>query len=160
MRFGSMALMLSSRTKYGIHSLIYLSRRFGKGFIAIKDISEAERIPRKFLEAILLELKGAGLLTSRAGPNGGYALRLPPSQLTLGRVVRVLEGPLALTPCVSQNNYSPCADCRSETVCSLKLIMKRVRDATAAIMDQVSLEELAKDEERLELPEVAQIFDI
>jgi Rrf2 family protein len=145
--------MLSSRTKYGIHSLIYLTHRFGRGFIAIKDISESERIPRKFLETILLDLKGAGLLTSRAGPNGGYALRVPPAELTLGRAIRILEGPLALTPCVSQNKYAPCADCRSEAECSLKLVMKRVRDSTAEIMDEVTFQNLAAEETRLK-PEV------
>jgi Rrf2 family protein len=152
--------MLSSRTKYGIHSLIYLAHRFGRGFIAIKEISEAERIPKKFLEAILLDLKGAGILISRAGPNGGYSLRLPPEQLTVGRVVRVLEGPLALTPCVSQNNYSPCSDCRSEAECSIKLVMKQVRDATAEIMDQVTFRTLAADEEKLKEPGLTHFFEI
>jgi Rrf2 family protein len=152
--------MLSSRTKYGVHAVIYLSHRFGRGFIAIKDISEAERIPRKFLEAILLDLKGAGLLTSRAGPSGGYSLRIPPAELTLGRVVRALEGPLALTPCVSQNSYSPCADCRSEPECSLKLAMKRVRDATAEIMDQVTFQELARNEEALASANKPTYFEI
>jgi Rrf2 family protein len=152
--------MLSSRTKYGIHSLIYLAHRFGRGFIAIKEISEAERIPKKFLEAILLDLKGAGILISRAGPNGGYSLRLPPEQLTVGRVVRVLEGPLALTPCVSQNNYSPCSDCRSEAECSIKLVMKQVRDATAEIMDQVTFRTLATDEEKLKEPGLTHFFEI
>jgi Rrf2 family protein len=152
--------MLSSRTKYGIHALIYLAHRFEKGFVAIKDISEAERIPRKFLEAILLDLKGSGLLTSRAGPNGGYAMRIAPAQLTLGKAIRALEGPLALTPCVSQNNYAPCADCRSETECSLKLVMKQVRDASAKIMDDVSFQTLASQEERLKGIPIAHLFDI
>lgn len=152
--------MLSSRTKYGVHSLIYLAHGFGRGFIAIKEISDSERIPRKFLEAILLDLKGAGFLISRAGPNGGYSLRLPPEQLTLGRVVRALEGPLALTPCVSQNNYSPCSDCRSEAECALKLTMKKVRDSTAEIMDQVSIRDLALAEESLKQPERPHFFEI
>jgi Rrf2 family protein len=151
--------MLSSRTKYGIHALIYLAHRYAKGFIAIKDVAEDERIPRKFLEAILLDLKGAGILTSRAGPNGGYALRLDPREVTLGRVIRVLEGPLALTPCVSLNNYGPCSDCRSQEECSLKLVMKRVRDSTAAIMDEVSLFRMAEDELRLK-PQPVGEFEI
>lgn len=152
--------MLSSRTKYGIHALIYLAERFGRGFVAIKEISDAERIPRKFLETILLDLKGSGLLISRAGPNGGYALRVQPSQLSLGRVIRILEGPLALTPCVSQNNYATCADCRSEAECSLKLVMKRVRDATAEIMDDVSFAVLCADESRLKSLRDSHAFDI
>ena len=152
--------MLSSRTKYGIHALVYLAQRVGQGFIAIKDIAEGERIPRKFLETILLDLKGAGILTSRAGPNGGYALRIQPAELALGRVIRVLEGPLALTPCVSQNNYSPCADCRSEAECSLKLVMKRVRDATAEILDQVLFSDLAAHERKLASSSGSHFFEI
>ena len=152
--------MLSSRTKYGIHALIYLAHRFGQGYIAIRDISEAERIPRKFLEAILLDLKGAGLLTSRAGPTGGYSLRLAPKELTLGKVIRVLEGPLALAPCVSQNNYAPCADCRSEEECSLKLALKRVRDATAEILDEVTFFQLIGSEESLKALRQVSNFEI
>src|SRR5690606_19559231 len=92
--------VLSSRSKYAIHSLIYLAHRYGQGLVAIRDIAQAEEIPRKFLEAILLDLKGDGILSSRPGPSGGYALRVPPEKLTLGQIVRILEGPLALTPCV------------------------------------------------------------
>jgi len=152
--------MLSSRTKYGIHALIYLSHRFGQGLIAIKEISEAERIPKKFLEGILLDLKGAGILTSRAGPSGGYSLRVNPLELSLGRIVRIMEGPLALTPCVSLNSYSPCTDCRTEKECSLKLQMKLVRDASAKILDEVTFETLATQENALRAPTASYNFDI
>jgi Rrf2 family protein len=152
--------MLSSRTKYAIHSLIYLAHRFGGALVAIRDISEAERIPRKFLEAILLDLKGDGILISRPGPSGGYMLRIPPDKLSLGRIIRVLEGPLALTPCVSVNNYSTCVDCRSEAECSLKLAMKQVRDATAAILDGLTLKELMQNETILKQTVEAHSFDI
>jgi len=151
--------MLSSKTKYGIHALIFLTHRYGKGFVAIKEISDGEAIPRRFLETILLDLKGAGLLTSRAGPSGGYALRITPKDLSLGKVIRLLEGPLALTPCVSLNNYAPCADCRSEAECSLKLSMKKVRDATANILDEVTFQELAAQESKL-IPAHPPTFDI
>jgi Rrf2 family protein len=152
--------MLSSRTKYGIHSLIYLAHRFGHGLVAIRDISEAERIPRKFLEAILVDLKGDGILMSRPGPSGGYQLRISPEKLSLGRIIRILEGPLALTPCVSVNNYSTCVDCRSEDVCSLKIAMKKVRDATAEILDQWTLQDLAQKENQLKSQISAHSFDI
>lgn len=152
--------MISSRTKYGIHALIFLSHRYGKGLVAIKEISEAERIPKKFLETILLDLKGGGLLTSRAGPSGGYSLRIPPANLTLGRAIRLLEGPLALTPCVSQNSYAPCADCRNEAECSLRLSMRRVRDATARILDEVTFESLVEDEKRLAANSQTTTFEI
>lgn len=152
--------MLSSRTKYAIHSLIFLAHRYGQGLVAIRDISEAERIPRKFLEAILADLKGDGILSSRPGPNGGYMLRVAPEKLTLGRIVRILEGPLALTPCVSVNNYDTCIDCRSEKECSLKLVMKKVRDATAEILDALTLQELASNETLLKEKMGPHSFDI
>ena len=152
--------MLSSRTKYGIHALTYLSHRHRQGLIAIKEISEAERIPKKFLESILLDLKGAGILSSRAGPAGGYTLRIPPTELTLGRVVRLMEGPLALTPCVSQNSYSPCADCRSERECALRLSMRQIREATARILDEVTFQTLAEQEIALRAANQNYSFDI
>ena len=152
--------MLSSRTKYAIHSLIYLAHRHGQGLIAIRDISEAEKIPRKFLEAILADLKGDGILSSRPGPSGGYMLRIPPDKLTLGRIIRILEGPLALTPCVSVNRYETCTDCRSEEECSLKLVMKKVRDATAEILDSLTLQELASNETVLKDKGGPHTFDI
>ena len=152
--------MLSSRTKYAIHALIYLAHRQGQGLVAIRDISEGERIPRKFLEAILADLKGDGLLTSRPGPSGGYMLRISPAKITLGRLIRILEGPLALTPCVSVNNYDTCIDCRSEQECSLKLAMKKVRDATAEILDSITLQELASNEGLLKTKIAPHMFEI
>jgi Rrf2 family protein len=152
--------MLSSRTKYAIHSLVYLAHRYGRGLIAIREIAQAERIPRKFLEAILADLKGDGILKSRPGPSGGYTLRVAPDQVTLGRIIRLLEGPLALTPCVSVNNYSACVDCRSEEECSLKLAMKRVRDATAQILDSLTLQQLANEENSLKAKHFAHTFEI
>lgn len=152
--------MLSSRTKYGIHALIFLAQRYGRGLVAIKEISDAEKIPRKFLEAILADLKGDGILSSRPGPSGGYMLRIAPVQLSLGRIIRTLEGPLALTPCVSVNQYQTCVDCRSEAECSLKLAMKKVRDATAEILDSLTLKELADDEVALKVKMPPHSFDI
>jgi Rrf2 family protein len=152
--------MLSSRTKYAIHALIYLAQRYGKGWVAIRDIAAEEEIPRKFLEAILLDLKGDGILSSRPGPSGGYMLRTMPEKLSLGRIIRVLEGPLALTPCVSVNEYATCDDCRSEAQCSLKLAMKKVRDATANILDGLSLKDLADEEILLKQGSMSNSFEI
>lgn len=158
--FGTLPLMLSSRTKYGIHALIHMAQRHGTGFIAIREISETERIPHKFLESILLDLKGDGILTSRAGPSGGYALRVPPESVSLGDVVRLLEGPLALAPCVSQRNYAPCLDCRDERECSLRIFLEQVRESTARILDHVTLGALAREELRLKDKGGPHSFDI
>ena len=100
------------------------------------------QLPRKFLEAILLELKRHGILHSKKGKGGGYFLRHDPSAITLGQVIRVLEGPLALTPCVSQTAYMKCEECVDEETCGVRLAMKEVRDATAHILDNTTLQAL------------------
>ena len=107
--------------------------------ILIEDLSEHERIPRKFLEAILLDLKHRGIVQSRKGRGGGYFLARKPNDITLGEVVRALDGPLAAVPCVSQTAYLPCDDCPDEDACAVRLAMKEVRDATARILDRTSL---------------------
>src|SRR5690606_26625347 len=96
------------------------------------------------------DLKGDGILSSRSGPSGGYMLRIAPEKLSLGRIIRVLEGPLALTPCVSVNDYATCVDCRSDAECSLKLAMQQVREATGKILDGLTLKELAQKEKQLQ----------
>ena len=104
----------------------------------IRDISESERIPGKFLEQILLTLKNAGLLNSRMGVGGGYFLARKPQDISLGQVFRVLDGPVAPVRCVSRMAYQPC-DCPDEATCGLRLAMGDVRNAVAGILDGTSL---------------------
>jgi len=108
----------------------------------ISELAERQRMPKKFLEAILLELKRAGLLHSKKGKGGGYVLGRKPTEITVGQVIRVLEGPLALTPCVSQTAYRRCEECPDEDACGVRLAMKEVRDATARILDNTTLASL------------------
>ena len=141
--------MLSNKAKYAIRALLHLGKRSGTGPILIKEIAATERIPQKFLEAILGEMRSAGVLLSKPGKGGGYTLRLPPDQVNLGRVIRLMDGPLAPVPCVSQMAYAPCADCPVEKECVIRLVMKQVRDATAKILDDITLDQLLRDEEGL-----------
>ena len=131
--------MLSKKAKYGVRALLYLAERQGRGPVMIKDIAREERIPQKFLEAILAELKSDGLLRSRAGRGGGYEMIVPAQNVTLGRVLRQIDGPIALISCVSQTAYAPCADCLDEKTCIIRMILKQVRDATAQILDATTL---------------------
>ncbi len=141
--------MLSQKAKYGIQGLMHLARR-GQGIpVLIKDIAEKERLPRKFLEAILLELKGAGILHARPGKGGGYTLNRDPGTVTLGRVIRLIDGPLAPIPCVSQTAYAPCRDCLDERTCVIRAVMKQVRDATAKVLDETTLADLIEQQDRL-----------
>ena len=105
----------------------------------VSDLADRDRLPKKFLEAILLELKRHGVVQSKKGKGGGYFLRRKPSEITFGEVIRALEGPLAAVPCVSQTAYMKCAECVDEATCGVRLAMKKVRDATAEILDHTTL---------------------
>ena len=131
--------MLSKKTKYALKALQYLARAKDRGPVLIAEIASNEGIPQKFLEAILLELKKEGFLESRKGKGGGYFLGRPAESITLGAVVRKMEGPLALLPCVSQTAYRRCDECHDERTCGLRMVMKDVRDRTAEILDHMSL---------------------
>jgi Rrf2 family protein len=131
--------VLSRRSKYGLKALLQLARDPAEQPVLIADLSAREAIPRKFLEAILLDLKRHGLVESRKGRGGGYLLRRRPQDITVGEVIRVLEGPLALVPCVSRTAYTTCVDCVDEQTCGVRLAMKDVRDATAKILDHLTL---------------------
>ncbi len=130
--------MLSKRTKYAFQALLYLAER-QKGPVLISEIAENERIPRKFLELILLDLKNQGILQSKKGKGGGYLLGRPPESIYLGQVIRLFDGPLALLPCVSVTAHRKCDECADEEACRIRKVMKRVRDVTADILDRTSL---------------------
>ncbi len=119
--------------------MLMLARDTGRGPIQASELAETQRLPRKFLEAILLDLKRHGLVDSKKGRGGGYALSRKPGDITVGQIIRVLEGPLALTPCVSQTAYRRCDECVDEETCGIRLAMKEVRDATAHILDNTTL---------------------
>ena len=147
--------MLSKKAKYAIKALIALADREGDESMRIADLARAEQIPPKFLELILLGLKNNGILQSRKGKGGGYRLARDPSQIYLGQIVRMFDGPLAPVPCASQTAYVPCADCRDEAVCGVRLAMKEVRDATAQILDGTSLASLRQKVDRSSPPVAA-----
>ena len=115
--------------------------------VQIKEISQHEQIPAKFLEQILLALKNAGLLHSKMGVGGGYHLARPAAEISLGQIVRVLDGPLAPVKCVSQMAYEPCG-CPDEATCGLRLVMGDVRNAISAVLDGTSLADAIRREER------------
>ena len=131
--------MLSRKSKYGLKALLVLAREAGKGPVLIAELARRDAIPQKYLEAILLELKRHGVVQSQKGKGGGYFLSRKPADVTFGEVIRVLDGPLAAVPCVSQTAYMKCAECIDEVTCGVRLAMKEVRDATAEILDHTTL---------------------
>ena len=136
--------MLSKKAKYAIKALLRLAEQPPHEPMRIADLARAERIPPKFLELILLELRNQGILRSRKGKGGGYLLARDPGAIYLGQIVRMFDGPLAPVPCASQTAYVRCADCRSEAECGVHLAMKQVRDATSRVLDGTSLADLRR----------------
>ncbi|PRY16393.1 BadM/Rrf2 family transcriptional regulator [Pontibacter ummariensis] len=134
--------MLSKKAKYALKALLHLTRQYDKGLVIISDIAEKERIPRKFLEAILVDLKTNGVLQSVRGKNGGYYLAKNPAEISVGNVIRMIDGPLAPIPCVSHLYYRKCDECTDEATCEIRIVMKKVRDATAEILDNTFLSSL------------------
>jgi Rrf2 family protein len=133
--------MLSKRTKYGMRALGYLASRYGQGPVLIADIAERKKIPVKFLENILLQLKTAGILDSKKGKGGGYFLTHPPRKTNLAAIFRIIEGPIALLPCVSLNFYEKCQDC-NEKKCALNRVMIQTRDATLKVLEKRTIADL------------------
>jgi Rrf2 family protein len=136
--------MLTQKSKYALKALSVLAKEYGQGPVLISDIAHRENIPHKFLELILLELKNHGLLQSKKGKGGGYFLAREPRAISVGQVVRFLDGPIAPLPCVSKMAYMRCHECRDERTCGIRMVMQEVRDATAKIMDSTSLEDMLK----------------
>lgn len=135
-------MRLSKRGEYGLRAMIALAKAEQTdghvSLLQIKDISESERIPTKFLEQILLTIKNAGMLHSKMGVGGGYYLARPPQDIKLGQIFRVLDGPIAPVKCVSHMAYGKC-DCPEPETCGLRLVMGDVRNAIASILDSTSL---------------------
>ena len=134
-----MGIMLSKKAKYALEACLALARATPGVPVMIAEVAQAEGIPKKFLELILLDLKNGGLLHSKKGKGGGYMLAKPPRQITMGQIIRLVEGPLALVPCVSQTAYQKCEDCHDERLCGIRMVMRDVRDQTARILDNASL---------------------
>jgi Rrf2 family protein len=134
--------MLSMKTQYAFKALMYLAQNDSGEPVLIAEIAEKKNIPLKFLENILLELKKSGILSSKKGKGGGYFFNQPPSDVRLAKVIRLIEGPIALLPCVSLNFYQKCKNC-DERHCGLSNVLKEVRDATLSILESKTVADIA-----------------
>lgn len=135
-------MRLSRRSEYGLRAVVDLVRHEGEGPIAATVLAERNRLPAKFLEQILTTLKHAGIVRTTLGAHGGYALAADPGTVTIGRVIRLLDGALAPLACVSLRYYEPCS-CVDEATCPLRDMMIDVRDAMLEILDKETLADLA-----------------
>jgi Rrf2 family protein len=139
--------MLTQRSRYALRAMLFMATQPAEGApVPMTRIAAGANVPRKFLELILADLREAGFLISTRGKMGGYRLSRPKHLISLGEIVRVIEGPLALVPCVSRTAYRPCGDCKDEATCAIRLAMARVRDETARILDGTSLADATAEE--------------
>lgn len=136
--------MLSKKAKYAIKSLILLGKTGTS--LQIQEIANLENIPKKYLEGILLDLKNAGFLYSRRGHTGGYALRVPPEEITLDKIVRLVDGPIARISCASMFHYHKCEECREEESCSIRDLFIAIRDADVKILAATSVADMMQKE--------------
>lgn len=140
--------MLSKKCKYAVHALVHMAKTPKEKFL-IKDISDACCVPKKFLEAILLDLKRAGVLGSKQGKGGGYFMRREPSEVNLAEVVRLFDGAIAAVPCATFKFYERCTECVDEETCAVRDAFLQVRNATVEMLKASTLEDLVKKENKL-----------
>src|ERR1017187_7090710 len=138
---------ISKKTQYGLKAMQALGRRYREGPVLIGTLAREESIPLKFLEVILLDLKSHGLLESKLGRKGGYRLSRAPSTVTIGSIIRIMEGPLAPLPCASETAYRACEECQDVENCGTRIVMRRVRDAISDVLDRTTLADLLKQVE-------------
>lgn len=133
--------MLTAKGKYGLKALVYLAKFPPGQLTLVAAIAGANNIPKKFLDAILGDLRNAGIVQSRKGKGGGYRLAHLAEDITVGSIVRVLDGPLAPIPCASYTRFEPCQDCDVAT-CEVRHMMMDVRNAIAAVLDRTTLAQM------------------
>ena len=136
--------MLSKKCQYALHALIYLGEHQHSGLVFISQIAAAKKIPKKFLEAILLDLKNTNILGSKKGKGGGYYLKKRPDEIPILQVVRAIDGAVAMLPCVSLNFYERCGLCENEQECTINHLFGQVRDETLKILSKNTLADLIK----------------
>jgi Rrf2 family protein len=129
--------MISQKARYALRALVALAGTDDSMMIA--EIAEQQQIPRKFLEQILLDLKHHGIVASRRGRFGGYVLLIPPDQITFGRILRIVDGPIAPLPCLSRIAYRRCPDCKSEATCEIRRVFALVADSARDVLDRITI---------------------
>ncbi|HMK89552.1 MAG TPA: Rrf2 family transcriptional regulator [Methylocystis sp.] len=136
--------MLTKKGKYGLKAMVHLARFPPGQPTPVLDIASTERIPKKFLDAILCELRNSGFVNSKMGKGGGYTLARAPEDIYVGDIVRAIDGPLAPIPCASKTRYQRCDDCPDEQACSVRLVMMEAQRALSNVLDNCSLAEMRR----------------
>jgi Rrf2 family protein len=134
--------MLTQKTRYSMLAITRLAKEYGKGTLMINEIAESEKIPKRFLESILLELKKNGYLGSKLGKNGGYFLKKDPNDITLLEIVRLFEGSIAMLHCTSEKHYLPCEHCKNEATCVIRETFCDIREYTLKRLKKTTIASL------------------
>jgi Rrf2 family protein len=134
--------VLTKKGKYGLKAMAHLAQFPPGQLVGVLEIAEAQNIPKKFLDAILAELRNAGFIFSKKGKGGGYTLALPADDIAVGDIIRAINGPLAPIPCASKTRYQPCDDCPDEATCAVKLIMQKAQQELSRVLDGCSLSQM------------------
>ena len=138
--------MLSKKSKYAMNALVYLAKHRDEGPVVISHIADSENIPHKFLEAILLDLKKVGILSSKKGKGGGYYLNREPAEVNMAEVVRLFDGAIALLPCVTYKYYERCDECTDEETCGIRDAFLTLRNKTVELLKDATLESMIQRE--------------
>ena len=140
--------MLTARGKYGLKAMVHLAQLKPDTTAQATEIAAAHAIPKKFLDAILGDLRKAGLIVAKKGPGGGYALAKKPREINVGTIIRSLDGPLAPIACASRTAYEPCSDCKDVKRCTVRITMTTVRDAMSDVLDKLTVADMVKSAKR------------
>ena len=138
--------MLSKKAQYSLYALTYLAKKYDDGPVLISEIAKEEKLPKKFLETILLELKNMGVVSSKKGKGGGYYLIKKPENINFADIIRLFDGAIALLPCVTYHYYEECNHCKDENTCGVKNVVKEIRDKTVAILKNTTLKDIIDKE--------------
>ena len=141
--------MMSMKCKYAFKALIEMGKNYQEGTLQTIEIANAQNIPKKFLEQILIELKKGGFANSKQGAGGGYYLMKDPAKISLAEIYRMFEGAIALLPCVSEKFYETCDDCDDEKTCGLKVTFAKIRDQTYELLSSQTVQTLLDSEKKL-----------
>lgn len=141
--------MLSKKTRYAIKALVHIAEKGETGPVSVRTIAQEDRIPLKFLESILVELKNARILKSTKGKYGGYALNRAADRISMADIMRLFDGAIALLPCVSENFYEPCEECADERTCGIRQVALEIRTQTVVQLQAATLTDILERERRL-----------
>ena len=134
--------MLTKKAKYALKAMAYMASFSADDLVSGKDISDTQNIPKKFLDAILIELKNSGFIFSKKGLHGGYSLAQKADAIAIGDIIRIIDGPLAPIPCASKTRYRPCEDCLDEASCQVRRVMQEAQKALSNVFDQMTIEQM------------------